>query len=325
MPLIAALVANALPGCGSSPAPAPRPTQPVTNHADDSKARLYPRDDDVVKLDALTFENPDDRARHQQLRVMIRKQTDSPAWAHAQPVVLGNFIGEYWTLGDDNLRSSHGVGSAFTDGFGVSWYTLDLLHYQLPDVFGLSFSVGTSPKGEGNYISAGYAVRGKSILGSHCSISFARQTAEKRGPPIPIVDAFVPLPEGMIVQAPNQTGNILSAPEMTEMTCEQRFAAALQDSGKQALRELARLQPVIDEVLANHQIKRVTYGEYKGDGIPPQTIYHDLTPDEEATVRVQLEGKLAWYRENIETQRKALTTQLVNLMPDTAIWGPPPG
>ncbi len=285
-----------------------------------AKTRLYPREGTTVDLSSLEFEREEDRRRHRRLREMIVMQANNKDWAYARPLVLGNFIGEYWTRGDGNLSSGHGVGSAFTGSPGVAWYTLDLLHYELPNVFGLSFGAGNSPAGDGLYVSASYAVRGKRILGSNCQISFAPTTAGKRGEVVPIVGAYLPLPQGYVVQGPNHSGENLVPPQPTELSCEQRFAAALNDPGARALSELSLLEPVIDEVFAKHQIKRVEYGEYEGRGIPPTKTFVDLKQDEEAAVRRQLLEKLGAWTTQVTTHRDDLKTSLLELMPHTQIW-----
>ncbi len=239
-------------------------------------------------------------------REFMQKQT--AGWFHEPCHIAGNFIQESWTRGPGSNR---GLVPRLQESPGTGWYRWGVLHYDLPDAFGLQLSAGHNPNPRGWGVAVWYSQGGKTVLGDGCAVTFTRWEEGK---------AVEKLVVGEYSYDFGPDYPVKGAPVSVKPADPDREMAALWKDPASALPHLVQLEKAMEKALLEHRVERKTYGKYNGDGIPPPEYRNPLTPAEEADLLRKAREELAHRRELVTTYAKDFNSLLTGLLP-AQIWG----
>lgn len=226
---------------------------------DGADSRNYVGKDAQVDFATLKFVDDAERQRFERARACLGQR--GSGWEHYPLRKIGSFVEEDWCRGEGADRGCS--GGSFTDRQGVDWAGVGTLHYpdRWPEVFGVQVSAAHRPAGEGWNVMVSVSSNGKSILGDNGSVSFGR-------PGTPDEDFYVSTGYGYSI-------------------AESSFAVAVDEDGwalldrvrvsPEALRDEAlphwdALKTKVVTALRSDRVLECVYGEYEGDGIPPECI-----------------------------------------------------
>lgn len=248
-------------------------------------------------------------ARWRTARAFMQKQAQ--AWFHQPCHIAGNFIQESWTRGPG---SNHGLVPRLQESPGTGWYRWGVLHYNLPDAFGLQLSAGHNPNPDGWGVSCWYSRGGKSVLGDGCAVTFTRWNEGKAVEKLTLAEYHYDFGSDYPVTGEAVTLKVGSDGELAALW---KDPASLQ---KTALLRLDELEKRAEATLTEHRVQHRTYGKYEGDGIPPPTFLNQLTPAQEADLQRKLRQELERRRELIQAHAPEFHTLLKQLLPKE-LWG----
>jgi len=248
--------------------------------------------------------------RWEKARAFMRART--AAWFHEPCHIAGNFIQESWTRGPGSNR---GLVPRLQDSAGTGWYRWGVLHYNLPDAFGLQLSAGHNPNPSGWGVSCWYARGGKSVLGDGAAVTFTLWEGGKA------VDKLV-LGEYSYDFGPDYS---LKGPSVSVPVPDQDVMLAALWKDPATLQEvslvfLRRLEQNVEKALVAHRVERKSYGKYEGDGIPPPTWLNPLTPAEEADLLHKAREQLEKRQELVKAHAAEFHGLLQELLPGE-LWG----
>lgn len=248
--------------------------------------------------------------RWEKARAFMRSQT--AGWFHEPCHVAGNFIQESWTRGPG---SNLGLVPRLQESPGTGWYRWGVLHYELPNAFGLQLSAGHNPNPSGWGVACWYAKGGKTVLGDGAAVTFTRWEEGKAVEKLVLGEYSYDFGPDYPVRGAQLSLNMPNV--------DVRMAALWKDPAtleKCALDSLRRLESKAERALLEHRVEHKTYGKYNGDGIPPPEFRNPLTPAEEADLLKRLRDDLAHRRELVTTYAKDFNSLLNGLLP-AQIWG----
>ena len=246
----------------------------------------------------------DDDARH--LRTLLKAvPARTSGWKHYPLRVGGNFLTERWMKGEGQVLNQH-----FMETAGSAWYQVEALHYDLPDAFGCLLSAGRNPDQDGLGVRFWYASGGQRIVGEGADLDFSVWRNGKVVAKLPVLRTPIDLPEPYEVEGdvPNQgwRANLaaLTDPESFQASTVVRYDGALAGFGKS---------------LAEGRVKKRVYGEYHGDGIPPESHLEPITADEAEMLRRHAESEVAGWKSGLAKHGPEMYQALHDLVPLQAL------
>ena len=262
----------------------------------------------------LQFDNEATGERVRQLSACIQEQVVDTAWTETPYQSIGNFYETRWCRGAGS-RADCQVTDEVIRGRDVHALSLSTLAYpQSPtNAFGLIFNTTWLPLAEGWGVSLFFSEEGRGIIGEGAHLNFYQYTTPTGDPTnrLFLGDTFsYTLHETTIRQA-------------TGLTPREAFAQYL--ASPESLRDvgLTHLNALADKVytaLDDHTIQICEYGEYEGDGIPPECMLRPLTSAEETQARNDAQAHFAQQTQLLTDQYQLLHATLLQSFPFPSCW-----
>lgn len=249
---------------------------------DDGAPRDYVGKDALVDYGTLVFVDQGERERFERARACFGER--GREWEHYPLRMIGNFVEEDWCRGE---RAELGcAGGGFTDQAGVDWAGVVTLHYpkDWPQVFGVQVSAGHRPADGGWGVWFSVSSNGKSILGDGGSVGFGKVGDE----------------DGGFYVGTGYTWEIAESRFTVEVTGDgwqllERVRSSPEALREEALEHWTALEGKVIAALERGEVVECVYGEYQGDGIPPQClrkvpIAGEAVVKETARIRAKVAG-----------------------------------
>jgi hypothetical protein len=190
-----------------------------------------------------------------------------------------------------------------------------VFHYDRdwPQVFGLSFSAGALPV-DGLGVGVWWSAGGKSVLGDGAGVRFTEYRGGAPGASLTIgPDASFEVGlEPIEVHAEGTRAEVM----------RKLFAGPASFTAETSAR-IDALETAVSNALDADTPRKCIYGEYQGNGIPPNCERKvPLSEDEKAAARERLETRLTGERAMLAASSGAMHARLVQLLPATC-WTPP--
>jgi len=278
-----------------------------------------------VDLSSLRFWKDRDAERYFQLRRMIHGLTDSVDWMHMPLHIAGNFVGEYWTLGPDNEHIKHGVGQGWKENPGVRWYELEVMSYDLPDVFGLKVKAGCNPHESGWGVDFSYINMGL-MGGISTNLVFVRWEGRRITDRMRLGTYYYRFTDSIMLVGEDGDGEVTESDriEFTEEVDVEKELISLfmnpRSFRRTALDRFRKLQRTVEKAFHSHSVKKQIFEEYKNDGIPPEYTFSDLDVREEedyiAAARTTINGWISEIKDNYSE----LYDRILELAPFHEVW-----
>lgn len=244
-----------------------------------SAASVEPEAPQTVARGQLRFELPAEDARFDAAFACFAERT---GWTQRPLEVRGNFIAGHWCTWDGSCTRPQR-----RDEPGARWASVGTLHYPKEgatshDTFGVQVSVGER-RAQGWSTSVSVSSNGKRILGEHAFVTFAR-------PGDPEAKFTIGLRYTWRV-AEQEFFHTIDEDPWVWLKRVRVSPAALRD---ETLAAWTGLRDEVVHALEQGQVRKCVYGEYQGDGIPPDCVEKvPLSPAEVEAHRAKIEGKLA--------------------------------
>ena len=262
----------------------------------------------------LQFENEATGERVRQVSACIQEQVVDASWTETPYDTIGNSYQRAWCRGAGS-RADCQVTDEVIRGRDVYALSLSTLAYpQSPTkTFGLIFNATWLPPAEGWGINLFFSEEGKSIIGEGAHLNFYQYTTPTGDPTnhLFLGDTFsYTIYETTIRQDTGLTprdafSQYLTSPE------------SLRDMG---LTHLNALAEKVDAALNDHTIQTCEYGEYDGDGIPPECMLRPLTTAEETQARNDAQAHFNQQTQLLTDQYQQLYTTLLQTFPFPSCW-----
>ena len=262
--------------------------------------RDYVGKDAQVDYTTLKFLNPDEKARFDKARKCFGDRASN--WEHYPLRQIGNFVEEDWCTGEGARLGCS--GGNFRDRPGVQWAGVGTLHYpdSWPEVFGVQIDAGRNAEGDGWNVSVSGSSNGKSILGDGGSIGFER--GEQR---FYIGDDY-----GWEIAE----SRFHVDAEVDAWTLIDRVRQSPEAMREEALKHWTELEAKVLSALDQGEVVECVYGEYEGNGIPPECIKKvPLKPETVEKERARIREHVAWIRSSLEQEAPVLHAALLDLAP----------
>lgn len=272
--------------------------------AKSSDERDYVGKDALVDFETLRFEEDDERARFVAAQSCFESR--AAGWEVFGLRKIGNFVQQDWCTGS---RASLGCsGGAFRRSPNRQWAHVGTLHYPQgwPTVFGVAIGAGNVPENAWG-VSASTSTNGKSILGDGTHVSFFWHGDETKS--VHLGDRY-----GWEI-AEESFGTVAGEP-LEVLTRLRASPISLRDEG------IARVQELRDAIHKELDagVKRCVYGEYKGDGIPPECVRKEpLSPTEVEAERAKIDAELERVRGLLKAHHVEFHRLLIELLPDECL------
>ena len=260
-------------------------------------------------LHQMRFSEPKRESQWKRFRAlaMVRMKGAS----HKAPHRNGNFIEEYWVSGPTSFTCNTSITANFRQTPGAAWYRWQLVHYALPEVFGLGFEAGRNPLVDGWGVSLESRFGGRNLISDLCQVRLCKLFSGRVIDEIRPLDADFKLPaqvrwEGHetiscgIPPSPQRLARLLAS--------DQEFLAVSRET-------LDSLERRIREAVRTHKIQRLVSGRYEGNGIPPIQHPVPLDPQEEAALLTRWTASLERWRGVLRQHHKTFRKSLVDLLP----------
>jgi len=208
-----------------------------------------------------------------------------PGWRQRPLKVGGNFIRTAWCNWDGSCSATHDRNKA-----GARWASVGTLHYPPKDaaateplpVFGVQVSVGEH-NAQGWSTSVSASSNGKRILGDHAFLRFARHDDEDAGFSVGLSYQWTVVEQDFFHRVQEDPwvwlARVRQSPE------------ALRD---ETLSAWTALHGDVVRALEEKTVRKCIYGEYEGDGIPPDCVERvPLSEAETAHERARVDARLA--------------------------------
>ena len=233
--------------------------------------REYVGKDSQVHVSLLRFEDPATGDRFHKVRDCFGARAQGGEWQSYPLRKIGNFVEEDWCQGEGSELGC--AGGNFRERRGSEWLSVYTLHYpkDFPGVFGLGVSSGKLPASGEWGAAFSYYADGKSIIGDGVGLSFHRFEAEEIVQVVTMGDSYSYQAEESYISitAPDgydaELARLISSPESLRDTAVKRYDA---------------LQAEVESQIHAGTVQKCIYGEYKGDGIPPECHLTPLTGPE---------------------------------------------
>jgi|GEM_PF-1788395 len=262
--------------------------------------RDYVGKDALVDYATLKFLDADEKARFDAARKCFGERASG--WEHYPLRKIGNFVEENWCTGEGARNGCSGGG--FRDRPGAQWAEVGTLHYPdgWPEVFGVQIGAGHNHEGDGWSVSVSGSTNGKSILGDGGSIAF-----ERGGQRFYVGDRY-----GWEIEKSRFDINA----NVDAWTLIDRVRQSPQALREEALSHWTQLEAEVLAALDKNEVRKCVYGEYEGNGIPPECIEKvPLSPQEADKERARISEHVAWIRSSLDNDAKGLHAALIELAP----------
>ncbi len=266
-------------------------------------SRDYVGKDALVDFATLSFVDDAERQRFERARACLGQRGRD--WEHYPLRKIGNFVEEDWCRGEGAERGCS--GGSFADRQGVDWAGVGTLHYpdRWPEVFGVQVSAAHRPAGEGWNVLVSVSSNGKTILGDQGSISFGR-------PGTPDEDFYVSTGYGYSI-AESSFAVPVDGDGWALLDRVRASPEALRD---EALPHWDALETKVVTALRAGEVLECVYGEYEGDGIPPECIEEvPLAPQKVQEEITKIEAKVRAIHTAFETDAAGLHAALLSVAP----------
>jgi len=224
-----------------------------------------------MNLDDLSFESKHESERYRALRAWMQKH--SPGWQHV-PLERrgGNFLTERW-CGPMVAPDLCARGAVVTsEKRGTAFRSLELLHHQMPKVFGLVVDLGRFPETGEVALRFRVSEGGKTIVNDQMEATFLFFGEDNR------LRERVSIGQTMKLRVVDTSLSVVSPDPWRETL--KKMAASPQSFQAVATKQLDALQARLDEALAKGEIMGFDQGPYMGGGIPPERTERPLTTEE---------------------------------------------
>lgn len=254
--------------------------------------------------ESLRYAKDDADGRH--LRALLKTLPElTKGWQHYPLRDGGNFLSEGWIQGKGNV-----LNEAFMETAGVGWYSVQALHYKLPDVFGCLLQAGRNPQRDGLGVRFWYCSGGRTVVSDGADLDFAVWQKGKIASRLPVLRPSLDIPEQYDA-------------EMAEVKTDWRAdLAALADPTAFRDSTLKRYDTTATRfrrALAEGKVKRRKYREYQGGGIPPEGYLVPLTDSESAELRRFVDTKVGDWKKGLEEHHAAMHALFLEVVPLTAL------
>ena len=285
------LVLSLLVGCaGSGRDATPNPDDP----------RDYVGKDAQVEYATLKFLNADEKERFDRARKCFAERASD--WEHYPLRKIGNFVEEDWCTGEG---ARHGCsGGSFRDRPGAQWASVGTLHYpkDWPEVFGVQVSAGRNGDADNWSVWVSGSSNGKRILGDGGAIGFGRGEQQ-----FYIGDdyAWTIAESRFVVDG-----------KVDAWTLIDRVRKSPEAMREEALTHWTALETQVLAALDAGEVLECVYGEYKGDGTPPECEKKvPLPPEKVEAESARIRDHVAWIRSSLQDEGAKLHAALLELAP----------
>ena len=233
----------------------------------------------AVNRAQLQFEQPGEEARFDTAYRCFAERT---GWTQRPLQIHGNFIDGEWCTWDGSCSPTRRREQP-----GARWASVGTLHYPKDgastfETFGVQVSVGERTA-RGWSVSVTASSNGKGILGEHAFVNFQRHDN-------PDVEFSIGLSYTWRI-AERSFFHAIEEDPWAWLRRVRASPAALKD---ETLSAWTGLRDEVVLALDSGLVRKCVYGEYNGDGIPPDCIEKvPLTTEELEAERVKIEGQLA--------------------------------
>lgn len=262
----------------------------------------------------LQFENEATGERVRQLSACIREQVVDASWTETPYDTIGNAYKTAWCRGAGS-RDDCQVTDEVIRGRDVHALSLATLAYpQTPtNAFGLIFNATWLPPAEGWGVGVFFSVEGQGIIGEGAQINFYQYTTPTGDPTARL----------FLGNTFSYTIHETTLHHKTGLTPHDAFAQYL--ASPESLRDggLTHLNALAEKVYAalnNHTVQICEYGEYEGDGIPPECMLRPLTPAEETQALNDAQTYFAQQTQLLTDQYQQLHATLNQTFPFPLCW-----
>jgi len=273
--------------------------------------REYVGKDAQVHVSLLRFADTATADRFNKVRDCFGARAQGEDWQNFPMRKIGNFVEEDWCRGE---RAELGCsGGNFREQRGSEWLTVFTLHYpqDFPDVFGLGVSSGKLPASGEWGAAFSYTADGKSIVGEGLGLSFFRFEGDTIVQTVTTGDGYsyqaeesyisITAPDG----AEAELRRLIASPESLRDTAVQRYDA---------------LQAEVSSQVRAGTVQKCVYGEYKGDGIPPECHLTPLTGPERKALLDRARRDIGAQREAVEAHHVMFHGLLRDLLDFENCW-----
>lgn len=232
----------------------------------------------TVARGQLQFEQASERERFDTAFGCFAERT---GWTQRPLEVHGSFIAGEWCAWEGSCSSTR-----YREEPGARWARVGTLHYPKDgassfETFGVQVSVGEW-HAQGWSVSVSASSNGKGILGEHAFVNFARQDDTGAAFSIGLRYTWKVAERDFV--------HVVEEDPWVWLNRVRTSPSALKDE------TLAAWTGLRDEVvlaLDSGQVRKCVYGEYKGDGIPPECVERvPLSAAEIDTERAKIEARL---------------------------------
>lgn len=248
----------------------------------------------------LSFSEPAEAARFDSAYACFASRE---GWTQRPLEVRGNFIEADWCTEDGSCSARRNRERA-----GARWASVGTLHYPKDgattlDTFGVQVSVGER-NAQGWSVDVTASSNGQRILGEHAFLNFTRHDD-------PEAAFSVGLRYGWRIEE-REFFHTIDEDPWSWLARVRSSPAMLRD---EALATWTGLRDEVVAALETGDVRKCVYGEYQGDGIPPECVEQvPLSADEVARERARIEARLASVKRAME-QVDELHDAVVRLAP----------
>jgi hypothetical protein len=262
----------------------------------------------------LQFEDAATGERIHQLDACIREQVVDRTWTEIPYQSIGNFYETNWCRGAGS-RADCQVTDEVIRGRDVHALSISTLAYpQSPtSAFGLTFSATWLPPAEGWGVSVFFSEGGRTIIGEGAHLNFYQYTT-------PTDDPTTRLFLGDSFSYTIHETTIRHTPGLTPRDALAQYLASPESLRDFGLTNLNTLAEKVYATLDAHEAQICEYGEYEGDGIPPECMLRPLTSSEESQALSDAQTHFAQQTQLLTDQYQKLYTTLQKTFPFDSCW-----
>lgn len=262
----------------------------------------------------LQFDDAATGERVRQLEACVREQVVDGSWTEIPYQSIGNFYETNWCRGAGS-RADCQVTDEVIRGRDVHALSLSTLAYpQSPtSAFGLTFNATWLPPAEGWGLSVFFSEGGRTIIGEGAHLNFYQYTT-------PTGDPTTRLFLGDFFSYTIHETTIRHTPGVSPRDAFTQYLASPENLRDYGLTALTALSEKVYAALNGHTVQICEYGEYEGDGIPPECMLRPLTPREESQALSDAQAHFADQTRILSDDYQELYAALAKTFPFTSCW-----